>query len=123
MLKILRRVIYTIRYTVQTFSIDSFLATSIFTDTTIFQIKLLKKFNLKKDFQLISTHRENIYQSRQMYVNQKKKGIEIEAFEPETDGIAKIEYRLISCTASIPIIPYRTVPRNNIYIPYRIVTA
>jgi len=43
--------------------------------------------------------------------------------EPETDGIAKIEYRLIPRTASIPIIPYRTVPRNNIYIPYRIVTA
>ena len=43
--------------------------------------------------------------------------------EAETDGIAKIEYRLVPCTVSTLGIPYRTVPYRIVKFIYRTVTA
>ena len=44
-------------------------------------------------------------------------------YRSETDGIEKIQHRLVPCTTSICIIPYRTVPPYKIHIPYRTATA
>lgn len=43
--------------------------------------------------------------------------------ESETDGIVKIEYRLVPRIASIRIVLYRTALCNKVHIPYHTVTV